>query len=48
MRLLAALVFLAACSTGQTHFNENRARAIAALVMKEPPDIDPRLKQNLR
>jgi len=39
---------LAANSTDATHFNEKGARAIAALVMKELLDLDPRLRNNLR
>ena len=39
---------LAANSTDGTHFNEKGAQAIAALVMKELLDLDPRLKKELR
>jgi len=39
---------LAANSTDSTHFNEKGARAIAALVMKELPALDPSLKQSLQ
>ena len=39
---------LAANSTDGTHFNEKGARAIAALVIKELLDLDPRLKKELR
>jgi lysophospholipase L1-like esterase len=35
---------LAANDHDQTHFNEKGARAVAALVMKELPDLDPRLR----
>jgi lysophospholipase L1-like esterase len=31
-----------------THFNEKGAKAMAALVMKELPDVDPRLKAELK
>jgi lysophospholipase L1-like esterase len=39
---------LEANGTDRTHFNEAGARAIAALVMKELPDLDPRLKKELK
>ena len=39
---------LEANGTDRTHFNETGARAIAALVMKELPDLDPRLKKELK
>ncbi len=39
---------LAANDHDQTHFNEKGARAMAALVMKELPELDPRLKSDLR
>jgi lysophospholipase L1-like esterase len=39
---------LAANSTDGTHFNEKGARAMAALVMKELPELDPRLKRDLK
>ncbi len=39
---------LAANDHDQTHFNEKGARAIAALVMKELTELEPRLKDRLR
>jgi lysophospholipase L1-like esterase len=39
---------LAANSKDGTHFNEKGARAIAALVMKELVNLDPRLKKDLK
>jgi lysophospholipase L1-like esterase len=39
---------LAANDKDQTHFNEKGARAMTELVMKELPELDPRLKRNLR
>jgi len=39
---------LAANGMDQTHFNEKGARAMAALVMKELPGLDSRLKKELR
>jgi lysophospholipase L1-like esterase len=39
---------LEANSQDRTHFNEAGARAIAGLVMKELPDLDPRLKKELK
>ncbi len=44
----AATAELEANAKDRTHFNEKGARAIAALVMKELVEIDPRLKKELR
>ena len=43
----AGCVVFASTPTDRTHFNEKGARAMAELVMKELPQVEPRLKERL-